>query len=779
MFAKLSKKIIDLSYKSLQKETLFTSVNPLIKFHNDNDSILVTLNNDFVQVIALRGLEYSGLDSSKLKMYYDSRRVFFNSLDEKVIFTSFSVREMKTKNHFITYSNKYDDLISNKWSENFTENYKSYHYIIISSTSNNRFGDLSVFEKFIEDSIKAKYTNVTTTSNKIIRELKEFEPTLLRGDELISFFSSYANGKATYQKKPTDNYIRDILCSSTISFPNDNDYMIFENNTIIYAKYISIMLFNNEKFDSNLLEELMSSKIEFIIHQALKKIPKVSAVELILDKIKNVSAFFVSSEGAIKHLNKLSEDVEGSISNLFDYSFTLQVKNQNLKQLNEDVNEIQAIINRYGYQTVLETTNIEPLFFSALPGLENYNTRKRNLKTEDIAALNTFSTVSQGLSKCSWGDMPVTQFFNSHNTIFDFTFHNDTKEFALGHTVIIGGSNQGKTTLMSFLIQESQKFKNLKTLILDSLQGMRVFTEFMDGNYSDFDTDVSLNPLQLPDSIENREFLKNFFKAMTQTDDKDSESIKIIDNAIKSNFENLEKKDRTFYHLLSAFGIERNENDIVSKMYNWVHGSNRRFFASEKDSLDFYKRISAFNMDTVLGNKEVAGLVAIYMFHRFMKAIENIEGACGLLFVDEIREYLENDMVAQQIAKAIFQFRKKDIVIVMAAQDHKFFQTNTYAKQILGGSLANLILFPDSTVDNDYKETLNLTSEEFRFIKNPTGKREVLLKRIGGGSTILNVDLAPLGKYLNVFNSSTSALNLMNKCKKQYPTSWKEEYLKC
>jgi type IV secretion system protein VirB4 len=779
MSINLIKKILELSSKSIQKETLFSSVNPLVKFHNDNNSILVTLNKDFVQVLRLEGMEYSGLDKTKLKSYYDNRRIFFNSIDEKIIFTTFSTREMQKKNHFVTYSNKYEDMISNKWSENFTENFKSYHYVIISSTSNDRFSDLSVFEKLIEDSTKAKYANVTLTSNKVLRELKEFSPTLLKDDELLTFFTTYANGKYTYQKKPKNNYIKDLICSSTLSFPDDKDYMIYENNSKTYSKFVSIMLFNNEKFDSSLLEELMSSKVEFILHQSFKKVPKITAIEIILDKIKNVMSFFVSSETAIKNLYALSEEIEGSTTNLYDYSFTMQIKNDSLTLLDENVNEIQSIINRFGYQSVVETTNIEPLFFSALPGLENYNTRKRNLKTEYIASLNTFSTVSQGYSKCSWGNMPVTQFYNSHNTVFDFTFHKSPLPFESGNTVIIGGIGVGKTALMTFLIEESQKFKNLKTLILDSLQGMRVFTEFMDGNYSDFDSNVSLNPLQLPDNIENREFLKNFFKAMTQTEDKDAESIKIIDAAINSNYENLDKKDRTFFHLLSAFGIEKDENDIVSKMYNWVHGSNRRFFASEKDSLDFSRRISAFNMDTVLSNKEASGLVAIYLFHRFMKVVENSVDGCGLLFIDEIREYLENPFYAQQIAKAVFQFRKKNIAIVMAAQDHKFFQTNTYAKQILGGSLANLILFPDSTVDEDYKTTLNLTSEEFRFIKNPTGKREVLLKRIGGGSTILNVDLAPLGSYLNIFNSSTSAINLMKKCKKEDPINWREEYLKC
>ncbi|MDX4069258.1 VirB4 family type IV secretion/conjugal transfer ATPase [Aliarcobacter skirrowii] len=782
MFHKTIKTIIDLSYKSLQKENLFSSVNPLVKFHEEYSDTLVTLNNNFVKVIGLRGLEYSGLDGSKLRQHFDFRRVFFNSLDEKIIFSNFSIREKKANVLLNTSKEDYSEIISNKWARNFTENFKSYHYIVISTTSNTRFSDLSVFENLIEGSTKEKLNTIKLASDKVLRELKEFEPNILEGDELLSFFASYINGRKTVIKKPKNNYIRDILCNCEISFPQNCDYMIFNNNQKIYAKYISIMLFKNEKFDSSLVEELMSAKIEFSIFQSFKRIDKTTSIELVTDKMKNAKTFFSSSDMAIEQLKQLAEEIENSITNIFDYSFTIQVRNTDIEELTKDVAELQAIISRYGFQLVTETTNIEPLFFSALPGLENYNTRKRNLKTEDIATLNTFSTVSQGFSKCSWGDMPVTQFLNSHNTVFDFTFHKGTKYTDLGHTLLIGGSNSGKTTLMTFLIQESQKFKKLKTLILDSLQGMKVFTNFIGGNYINFEgesekVNLALNPLMLDDSIKNREFLKNFLKLMLKVEDSNPNDIQAIDNLIANNFSNLKKEDRNFRNVWSTLGAAKDENIIEKRMSNWITGSNGKYF-SNYDSLEFKNRLNSFNMDSILNNQEVLGLVALYMFYRFMNAVETTSSS-GLLFIDEIRNYLENKDMAQQIAKAIFEYRKKDIVIVMAAQDHRFFQTNEYAKQILGGSLANLILFPDSTVDNDYKETLNLTSEEFRFIKNPTNKREVLFKRVGGGSVVLNVDLHPLDDYLKVFNSSTSAVQIMEKLQNENPKNWREEYLKC
>lgn len=189
----LARKIIELCTKRIKKETYFSKVNPIEKLHEDR-SILIT-KNDFIQVIKIQGIEYSGLDKSMIEKYFDNRRIFFNALKEKVIITTFSIREKTDFLKIVHSSNKYKDIITKKWQSNFKENYKTYHYVMIVSTSQDSLSDLSAFEKLTEDSQKVKFDNVTTTSSSILTQLKEFEPSLLEGNELLSFFASRINGK--------------------------------------------------------------------------------------------------------------------------------------------------------------------------------------------------------------------------------------------------------------------------------------------------------------------------------------------------------------------------------------------------------------------------------------------------------------------------------------------------------------------------------------------------------------------------------------------------------
>ena len=71
---------------------------------------------------------------------------------------------------------------------------------------------------------------------------------------------------------------------------------------------------------------------------------------------------------------------------------------------------------------------------------------------------------------------------------------------------------------------------------------------------------------------------------------------------------------------------------------------------------------------------------------------------------------------------------------------------------------------------------LGLNQAEFDWIKVPK-KRQVLIKRKGGESVILDVDLSPLGRYLKIFDSGASAIRRCNDLRKGKLDDWKETYL--
>ena len=54
----------------------------------------------------------------------------------------------------------------------------------------------------------------------------------------------------------------------------------------------------------------------------------------------------------------------------------------------------------------------------------------------------------------------------------------------------------------------------------------------------------------------------------------------------------------------------------------------------------------------------------------------------------------------------------------------------------------------------------------------------MLFKQKETGSAILDVNLSSLGEYLRVFSSSNDDVNELLELKRQYPSEWRDRYLK-
>ena len=728
---------------------------------------------NLTQVIRLRGKEYSGLSSKDLQHFYNIRLEFLKQLDENIVITTHATRNLIYLNNKVKNNNGFFNRIIHKWDNNFKTSYQTYHYIVITTSDLLGKGFVSKVENKFSTSYLHKKKKLESSTKAAYGALHEFEPKILEKSELLSFFTSYINGKKVNQSVPSDGYInRDELIESTIQFPKNKDYMIYKNNDETYSKWLSIKLFENDKFTHQLLEDLMSYKAEFTIYQTFQKYNISSSLEIISDKEKNLATHSQSTgQKTFNDMDIIKENIEQGNTFLFKHSFTIQIKNKDLQKLKSDIENIKNIVDTYGFRTAIESTNIEPLYWSILPSYENLNATKRNLLSQNISQLNTFTTVFQGFKKCSWGNAPVTTFYTSANTNYYFTFHNSTKDTALGHTLVIAGSESGKTTLTSFLATQSLKFDDLTVIAFDKLHGLYSWANFNDGAYVEFDGDVGLNPLQLQDTNSNRNFLNNFFKIMSKRND--PVSIKKIDEAIKQLYTHLPKEKRNLKEFYLALGSKTaDENDVISNIESWVSGSNSTYFNSKMDSLSFDNKINVFAMDTIFQNAEAPALVSLYIFQQIKQLNKPV-----LIFIDEIVSYLKNEYFANAILEILIEIRKKNGVVILAAQDYKFFLETEVGSQILGTSLANLILFPEPA-DENYQKALNLTDQEFKYITTETDKRKILFKRVQDGtSTILNVDLSLLGNDLKIYDSSTNSVEKIKRFKNKYPNSWKEKYL--
>ncbi len=734
--------------------------NPFLTFENN---YLLTKNNNYVSILKLEGIEYTSLPNESINRLHNVRKNAFKHIKEKQIISIISKNEEQSYETEPNSQNLniFENQVLRLHMDNFKKTFKTSYYIIIQTMQ-----DKTIKKSDILNDLR-------DTESNILNLLADYHIRKLTNNEVLSYYSTYLNGsKSLIQVK--NNIIEDNIFQSNISF--ERDYMSFENYQKSYSKWISIMLFENDIFDEELFAEINSLNANISIYQSFVKKDKIIAEMHIDDKIKSLSNFQESNEIAVDEMLEIKQYLLNDEISLFDYKISIQITDENKEHVNIISLKIKKILEQNGYKTILESINIEATYLSNLPDYYDINPRKRTLQSLNIVSLNSFNNTQNGFLRNSFGDDPITKFLNTENKIYNFNLHETSSVNALGHSLIVGNSSSGKTTFISFLLGQMKKYNNIKILILDRLHGTEIFTNFYDGEYIDFEEDSGMNPLQLPNNKDNQIFLIEFFKIMLSVKNDDEEE-KILVEVVDKLYKTLQPHERTFKNLIELFPASEKKNDITSRAMRWTSSKSNHFFYGEKDKLNFDKTITSINMDKIIQNREAIPLVSKYLFHK-LENLANQKNMPFVIFIDELREYLEDPHFLEIITNFLIQARKLNAIIIGAIQNIDFFTENKEAKKLLGSNFASFILFPDSLIKEDYQSILNLTDNEFEFVKHNTNTREILFKKLKGESTKLKIDLSHIKNYINVFNSDVQNRHKMNKLKKEYKKDWREHYIK-
>ncbi|WP_231854842.1 type IV secretion system DNA-binding domain-containing protein [Campylobacter fetus] len=427
---------------------------------------------------------------------------------------------------------------------------------------------------------------------------------------------------------------------------------------------------------------------------------------------------------------------------------------------------------------VRETINQKALYFSLFPSRGNLNARKKTLNISNLATIANFENEVTGFNKNDWGDEAVTTFRHLNGTPYLFNFHwQPDGDRPAGHTMIMGGTGSGKTTTIQFLMANLFKYK-INIFALDKLRGMYNFTNYMDGEYHDSESDgFKLNPFSLADTIENREFLTSWLGSMAEIKVEEHEATKDIRETINRLYDN---KQADQIISLSDF-IDSLPADNESKLKTRFGNYKDSIFDNKEDALNFTKQLSVLNMDGVLQNKKISALTAMYVFHRLKNQAKNSQDKRGFFcFIDELKDYLRDEVMSEKILEGILEWRKIGGVGCFGFQSISLFNGNERGSSFLD-NIANFIIFPTNSEETlkELSDTIGLTPTEAKFLKETqSNARQVLLKmKLRNESAKLNLDISSLGNYLRVFSSSSDNVILMKKLKADSPVHWRKYYL--
>ncbi|WP_187850362.1 VirB4 family type IV secretion/conjugal transfer ATPase [Helicobacter pylori] len=778
----IKQKVSNYFLGALPKSYSMSEENNILGLYDEH--FLLTKNENLVGILRLEGVSYTHLSTEQLQDLFTERQMALDSL-EKVVARLVVKRRKIDHQQNIQADSQYLQAILNQFENK--EVYENQYFLVLESAhslqgvlEHKKKSFMHANRENFKDilSYKAHFLQETLKSLEI--QLKNYAPKLLNSKEVLNFYAEYINGFDLPLKPLVGGYLSDSYIASSITF--EKDYFIQESfNQKTYNRLIGIKAYESERITSIAVGALLYQETPLDIIFSIEPMSVNKTLGFLKERAKFSMSNLVKNE-----LLEYQELVKTKRLSMQKFALNILIKAPSLEDLDAQTSLVLGLLFKENLVGVIETFGLKGGYFSFFPERIYLNHRLRFLTSKALACLMVFERQNLGFKANSWGNSPLSVFKNLDYSPFLFNFHNqevshnNAKEIARvnGHTLIIGATGSGKSTLISFLMMSALKYQNMRLLAFDRMQGLYSFTKFFKGHYHDGQS-FSINPFCLEPNLQNLEFLQSFFLSMfdlAPSRDKEAlEDMNAVSGAIKSLYETLYPK--AFSLLDFKETLKRtSSNQLGLSLEPYL---NNPLFNALNDAFNSNAFLNVINLDAITQNPKDLGLLAYYLFYKILE--ESRKNDSGfLVFLDEFKSYVENDLLNTKINALITQARKANGVVVLALQDIYQLSGVKNAHSFLS-NMGTLILYPQKNA-RELKHHFNvpLSETEISFLENtPLYARQVLVKNLGNGSSnMIDVSLEGLGRYLKIFNSDSSHVNKVKALQKDYPTEWREKLLK-
>ena len=747
--------------------TRYSQYLPFQTVYNDNSMTLT--DGGIIRVYHVDGVQTSMQDDATREKFLDLRTQLFNQIrDPNVVLRFYMIRDAVDENTNYEFDQPVLQQIYNKWKSQGLRIFTNNYYIVLSVNGANAREKLNQYGNYIETILSA------------------YRPTVLRNDapdNMAKFFGRILSPIT----KPSP-----IVCDQRIGEVSTVDDVEFLKNGIVryigagrqsFAAMISFKM-SPDYLDEDFFNSVSTIQTEMICMNGFNIMGSADVEKAIMQRRATTEKDETSAVEQISAAQSaMDENISGNQS-LVNYYPLFVIFGATVEDLQKYVDEFNKIAASFGVSPIVETFAAKVSWFAQIPGFDTFP-RSFKMLSRTAAISIPMSSTPRGITNSDWGPGPLVIFPTAQGTPYQFQFHVSDKPAAVAHTLTIGPTGGGKTTLFSFLISQSLRHPRLKAFFFDRNKGAEIFTLAVGGKYitmhgKEKDQDAfqtHLNPLKMPDTAENRAFLRRWFAMITGQSD--ANSADEIARAVSVNFDYLQEKDRLLKNLWqSCFSSAGKMRPELKKWIDPLQYGD--IFNEDSDTLDLNSRLTTFDFTEILQDEVLAPAVISYILHR----INNITVSGGnpsLIMIDETAPMLENKMFRDNFITGLQEGRKNRQAYMVAFQ-----RANVLDKLGIGdvvrGQAQTVLFFRNPAADvNDYAHW-NLNPLEMAFIQGkayPNLKRAVLLSRpVNGESVILNTELGGLGNMLKLFESGRSSVLLAEELYKQYGNNFVAEYLK-
>ena len=749
----------------------YASFLPFDTVYSDNSMKLT--DGSLMRVFRVAGVQTSMQDDETKAKFLELRTHLFNQIrDPNTVLRFYTIRNAVDENTDYEFDQPVLQKIYDKWKSQGLKIFLNNYYIVLSVGGVDAQAKLNQYTNYIESVLSAYKPQV----------LKNTSP-----DNMARFFGRMLSPISRPAPKQADNNIASLVTVDDVEFLKEGLVRYVSGGKQSFAAMLSFKT-SPDFLDEEFFDTVATIQTEMICMNAFRIMGASDVEKMLKERRASADTKTNTTEEQISVMESVMDENVSGNQTLVNFYPLFILFGSTPEELQKSIAEFKKIAAAFGISPVAETFAAKVSWFAQIPGF-NVFPRSFKLLSKTAAVSIPMSTQPRGIDKSDWGDGPLVVFPTAQGTPYQFQFHVSDKPVAVGHTMTIGPTGGGKTTLFSFLIAQSLRHKKLKAFFFDRNRGAEIFTLAVGGKYitmqgkekkeDKFEQSflTRLNPLKMPDTAANRAFLRRWFAIISGQSD--AMSADEIARAVSVNFDYLSDKDRLLKNLWeSCFSSSGNMRSALKKWVDPLQYGD--MFNEDTDTLDLQSRLTTFDFTDILQDEVLAPAVISYLLHRINNTTVS-GGNPSLIMIDETAPMLENKMFRDNFIAGLQEGRKNRQAYMVAFQ-----RANVLDKLGIGdvvrGQAQTVLFFRNPAADTSDYAHWNLNPLEMAFIQGrayPNLKRAVLLSRpVNGESVILNTELGGLGSMLRLFESGRSSVLLAEELYKMYGNNFVNEYLK-
>lgn len=515
------------------------------------------------------------------------------------------------------------------------------------------------------------------------------------------------------------------------------------------------------ELSTDTLDDFLQLPQEFIITQTLDFISHKKALKSFTRQKDIFNASGDSELSEASGLDRIIESSQGNVTDFGDSQITIFLINHDLGKLDEDIDRAYSALSDMGILVTRRDLRMEECFWAQLPGNFAFLSRRKATSSALVGGFASLYNFPAGKKSDNLWGPALTMFRTMVGTPYFFSFHVENN----GHTAILGPHKSGKTVLLNFLVSESRKF-NGRLFFFDQERASKVFIKSIGGYYTVIEPkkpspEYAFNPLNIPDTPENREFLTDWLKLLsestgTKASNEEAEYFKqLIDYVYQ-----IPSDSRRLSSIAESFG-PISEGSMGERMQIWhSDGEYAHLFDNQRKKIvPLDDMIYGFGMSHVVNDKTTLAPILSYLFHR----IEiSLDGVPTIVVLDEAWNLVNNSTFAPQLGEWLDRLREKNAIVIFATQTVPNDKKNEMTK-IVTEKIATQIFMPNPDADESshgYQDVWKLSEQEFSMLSHMRLDRRQFMLRQNGNAVVASVNLNGL-KEVEILSGSDKTATIM------------------